>query len=660
MNRTALRHLASTGVVGILASLLVVFTPQAAQAADAIAVSEWERHWTQQRINGDYRSLMVNAPSSQLSAVNANLPDSPVMSRAQQNITTAQRNAYNVAKGGTKPGISLSTVGKSTGKLALKGAGVVGAGFMALELSYSGTHWAMDAFGFKPGSTFNAGTTGNIICDVRMLAGSGCKGTIHPDYTINDDVKGYRPGWVGSHSANPVYQTGVLAGSGPLIYVNVLNAPAYGQSGAFDYLVTYAPPSGDYRDICGSSGMFGATLSGMNPTGSSFFSQNIASTTNWWPNPCNASSGPINQVSFNRSTGTQQMGKITLTVGSELVGTWYPVGHALRPPDVESNPIRRWVTTYRCSGGSGGTKTSDTFRESDAEWPTPPSPSCSQGLLEYIKVVQRTDGLADDQVIYEWEIDPATTTWLGDNPDCWDGSCLLELFRVDPVTSKELSCFANPSLCVDWMKDPNKEENYECRYGGKSQPLDECLVYGPTFNPEGTPELGDPETGDKPVPVPQPPGSPDPQPPVNPSPQPPKDNSCPPAFTWTSLVNPWYYYKGTVCALQEAFVPKNSAASVQRINRAAAATTPALWVDAAGGMFDGIQAGTGDCRGPGMHWGVFNRDVYPLNACTDPGKKIANWSRILTGVGLVVLGSMACVRAVGSGFGWKPSAGGDS
>lgn len=333
---------------------------------------------------------------------------------------------------------------------------------------------------------------------------------------------------------------------------------------------------------------------------------------------------------------------------------YYPKVSTLRPPDPVVDPQRWWRTTWQCSAGApGGSKTSEPFKETDAEWPGFPQAQCDAGsvVISYL-VEQITQGVEGSTVIFEWAASDGYKEWA--NSECVGGGCELLLHRIDQVTGRRLSCFGDTSLCVDWSKDPNKEENFECSYGGKVIPLDNCLPYVPTFNPEAPGNYADPDGNPPSAPAPGPGGEPTPE-------TPPRDESCPPPFTWTSLVNPWWYYKSTVCALQDVFVPTNSAAQMQRIKTAIDTTTPAVWAGEVSGMFEQVPAASG-CQGPELHLTMFGLDkrAYPFSACEAPMSTAAPWVRGVATVLLVVFGSMAAVRALGSGFGWKPSAGGDS
>jgi hypothetical protein len=258
----------------------------------------------------------------------------------------------------------------------------------------------------------------------------------------------------------------------------------------------------------------------------------------------------------------------------------------------ESDPLRAWETRWQCSdsGSTVATIRSATFREGDGSIPAYPSPVCV-GEVTHVEIWEvGVNGDVDDVKV--WEADPSVNaqTFGKEYPQCTDGSCRLELYRKDPTAGTQISCLENPSLCVNWLSDPARVENYQCVYAGQPVDLSECNVYGPTFNVQTGTDVdtdtgkkpstdvgvyGDPATG-KPVPatptdvVPNPGTNPGGQPGGSPEP----DGSCPPPFTWSSLFNPWWYYKGTVCALSDAFVPTQTQAKVAAIATKIQTKTP--------------------------------------------------------------------------------------
>lgn len=70
-----------------------------------------------------------------------------------------------------------------------------------------------------------------------------------------------------------------------------------------------------------------------------------------------------------------------------------------------------------------------------------------------------------------------------------------------------------------------------------------------------------------------------------------------------------------------------------------------------------VPSGAADgCAGPTLNLDVMgqSQQMQPLNACDGPRATLASASTVLIGVSSVLFGGLACVRAIGSGFGWRP------
>lgn len=288
-----------------------------------------------------------------------------------------------------------------------------------------------------------------------------------------------------------------------------------------------------------------------------------------------------------------------LAAGQVSTVTWYPVGHALRPPDVPANPLRTWSTRATCSGGVV-TSDSAPFSETASAWPEYPEAVCPDGAVpSLVEVWMITAGAAAPPLLVRsWEPDPTVSDWLGAFPECVDGSCRLELYRQDVTTGAQLSCMTNPSACVDWLQDPARADNYRCVYGGTVVDLAECNVYGPTFNvatgtdvktttgtrPAGTTgPYGDPATGE---PVPLPGGEP--------GTTPDGDPTCPPAFNFSAGGIGYWIWKGVSCALAAAFVPSGQLQTA-RVSEAVDGSVLGKLGDLSAGVgaaFEGLQDGS--------------------------------------------------------------------
>lgn len=252
------------------------------------------------------------------------------------------------------------------------------------------------------------------------------------------------------------------------------------------------------------------------------------------------------------------------TFGDVGLLTWYPVGHPLYEAGSDGNPGRAWETRWTCAGGGAAVLRSATFLETDASFPAFPEASCAGGTVASFGIweVSPGGGVPDHQV-YSWTPTQPLIDWQTDYPQCSNGSCKLELFRVDPTTQGQISCFATPEACLNWATDPALSGQMQCMYAGVGVPLSECNAYVPTFNvmtgtkvqtntglkaPTDVLTFADPATGE-PVPNPDPVPSPEPGPDAG------APDGCPPPFSFTLGGMGYWVTKGVGCALAAAFVP---------------------------------------------------------------------------------------------------------
>lgn len=333
------------------------------------------------------------------------------------------------------------------------------------------------------------------------------------------------------------------------------------------------------------------------------------------------------------------------------VPEWYPPGHVSRPPDIEGNPVRYWRTDWDCSDAASSSALSDGFRENDEAWPPPPVADCGLAEVVAFRVYQETEG-SPDELVYEWEMPQQDQDFLEEYPECARGECLLELFKVTDE-GKRVACFFSPQECTNWLEEvQNDEADYQCTYGGNDVAITECYIYGPTFNRDkvlNEAPYGDPTTGQTPDL-----GS-DTSTPPGPSPgdgTAGEADECPPAFGWAVLTPRWHY-NNMVCALKAAFVPTNPNAKIDRIITSINSVPPVAPIREFATVFD-FEPGEAGCRGPGLRWGLLERTIYPFDACDEPLAGVASKTKMFATVALAIGGSWACVRAVGSGFNWRP------
>lgn len=477
------------------------------------------------------------------------------------------------ATGGTAVGTTATLAG-GVSATALTGTVVAG---LAIG-TYAG-QWVLKAL---PDSWYS--TSGSTFCDAQLAlnpdAACGQPGPAE-GYVINGDVAGAVPGWEPSppfalHLGLAQYSSPYGRLVVPMTVSVDISDLAYGSaSGSLTVVIDQAvtvpsasPAWNIYRSA--SIGFFCSVGDpATNPAvqrSAITLSEVVAQRTVHIADVCASGGGGGYQYVGARVIDAAQGGdtSIDLPAVGPVVGAFRPLGDPLRQ-DVDADPERHWGAQWQCSDGTTGGAVSVFFHESDATWPSIPAASCASGIVTHYEVSKVTTSGPTTSVL-TWDAPQVVKDFYaagGTGAECWDGSCTLVLYRIDPQTGQRLSCFSNPSLCVDWWSSATKADDMECQYGGQVVGLAECDLYRPTFNlAAGQPvkdkdgatvsnpaPYGDPT--DQGNPIPDPSGEPSPDP--NPGPEP--DSSCPPPFTWTSLVNPWWYYKAGTCALEWAFVP---------------------------------------------------------------------------------------------------------
>jgi len=439
--------------------------------------------------------------------------------------------------------------------VAVRGAGVAGAAVSAFMV---GTQ-----VGTGIASAVGLPTSGDFFCDVMTLAAnSNCAMVPNPVYTVNSDALPISQGWRalprtvtaegGGVSADVVAPPASTYGSktGLLSLTN-----AYSGLDAMGVLGGYPAFSGGYyttlSTYCiGTSGGSAPASASVNPKAgggvSGSLSNGRAGQVFENLNAAYSCSYGLYGVLFhvNASTLTRKdsasAAAVTVADVSAFDVWWDPPGSPNRQ-DVEADPARNWLTKTKCEAGVDVSK-SVTFHETDPEWPPIPQAQCADGAVQSVQVYQQTVGMSDT-LVYDWTAPAETEVIPTEYPNCATGACQLILSRVTSPTTT-VSCFSSPDLCTEWWTETEKAttntSTYRCTYGTYVVDLIECAVYAKTFK---TGQYSNPRTGP----------AEDPEP-TNPA----QEDGCPPPFSWGALFNPWYYYKGALCALQDAFVPKTS------------------------------------------------------------------------------------------------------
>lgn len=523
-------------------------------------------------------------------------------------------------------------------------------GAAAVKLGVTGVAGAATAVGgFQIGASIGSGiaaqlgvpTSGDVLCDLGEVLGNACtlgqSPTYTPDSDVAESVPGYdvqppvvgingNTGWdtnggsmtLGEPSTAPTFgQAGTLTVTFPLSLSGACTVGAAGGWAPMLRVFFYTQQGGSYSDY---PQYFGGPLGVQcaNPQGDISFS---------WTPPAGHT---FDHLTFSNANNTG-------TAGGAGTVQWYPEGHTDRPPVASPHPDRTWRTTWECSVGAGGATSSPVFREGDPTWPAIPQPTpCAQGVMTALTVDQMTGSAVAN--IYTWQLPAEVGATSAAYPECSGSTaCLLVLERLaSPESTATVSCFSSPELCTEWWAETSagtaatEDTEYRCRYGTNPVPLSDCAVYSQAFK-SGV--YADPRTGEAPT------GSPAPEP---------ADNACPPPFTWTSLVTPWWYYKGAACAIEKAFVPTRSTATLARMQTALDQSAPVVWVAAFSEPFTGWSITGSGCRGPGFElWDV---EVYVFSACEAPMQNIAAVTKAFATVAVSIFGGYACLRGVLYGF----------
>lgn len=497
------------------------------------------------------------------------------------------------AGAGAAAATALEVGGVSAGSASLGGslatAGAQGA--VVTGGLIVGTYLGQQTLKLLPGDWYT--TTGSTWCDLQVLVkGDAACGHVAPapDYVINSDLSLHAPGWAGTNQVTTQYSFG---GSGPLVKWDVISAPGFGQNGAVQMRLTQTtaspggPGSGIYnyyaqwRIVFRDGSVSAYAL--QNPPTRVYAASPVGSTLT---TTVNVENSPFDHVEVKEYGASGQ-----------VVGSWYPEGHAQRPPDADPDPLRRLVASWTCSDGSTGSASSLAYHESDATWPEWPGASCAVGIVTHYEVSKVTENGPTTRLV-TWDAPQVARDWAAARPDCTSGSCVLRLYRVDASTGSRIDCMTNAPACVDWYSDPAKADHYSCEYGGQAVALSECNVFRPTFNVlTGAPTVDNdgkaqPATEIGPYGDPKADGNPVPRPSSDPTPEQPEDG-CPPPFSFTAGGIGYWVTKGVGCALTAAFVP--SAGSVQAevdATRTIVTTRPPFSMLAPiGGMLTGLVDG---------------------------------------------------------------------
>lgn len=163
-----------------------------------------------------------------------------------------------------------------------------------------------------------------------------------------------------------------------------------------------------------------------------------------------------------------------------------------------NDPDRRLDCKVTYTDSTTATRSSALYKESSGvlgQAQCPETPLNKTPSKVEVNEVQPGNGTT--QEVYDESVTDDYKDWWTQYPECRSGACSLDLIRLAP--SPAVSCFDLEEGCIDWHTDPNKAENYLCRYGVHDVALEECNVYAGLFQPgrvtTGSPYT-DPSTGE--------------------------------------------------------------------------------------------------------------------------------------------------------------------
>lgn len=360
-----------------------------------------------------------------------------------------------------------------------------------------------------------------------------------------------------------------------------------------------------------------------------------------WKNPCAAGS-TLYSVNLS-STDKDKIPTLADGQGSLPFSYFSPYSPSAEQfPQSINDPLRRLECIIAASNGQTYSAVTGQYRDSNGTLPAVKCPELPQGVnMVGIKVESVTE-TGERTNLLDQTTTPEYQKLTTDFPECGTGACILDLRK----SSTNKSCFMAPDACADWFADPNKTENYKCRYGEHSVTLSECNIYAPTFQEEAV-KTGKTVLGDIAQTTPVPRADPTPETGDQPSP-------CWP--TGWGVFNPLAW---VLQPLQCAFVPRPSVVTNAVIagNMSQAQTPPGQWIRAITAFQ--LPAGPSGCNGVSVNVGWLSdlstvplpgipRSVKVLAACPgDPLQPYAVASSLILVIGFCFIAFRAAAALIG-------------
>lgn len=395
----------------------------------------------------------------------------------------------------------------------------------------------------------------------------------------------------------------------------------------------------------------------------------------------------ISWPSHMSKSGTCRGGDTAFYIASNvfsLTGVEWTSPSGVKSSAVESrSEAAEWITKVRCLDGTSRFSVSDSFQQASlGAVPVPASVQLDGCKPVGVNVGVQKSGTGTTGAGGGWssvpggsrtevgtsEVPTAVQDWQTAFPNCWDGSCRLDLKKVIGG-SMELDCFDAPDQCVDWQTSVQADpQTYRCYYAGSVVAIAECNVYGRVFDrdkvQQGTgysdPSTGTAVTTSTGTTVTTNPGAAstamssavgDPS----------KPRQCFPSG-WGAF-NPFEWVLQPVkCALEWAFVPRESVFSSFRANVSGRFAQTSF--GAVAGIVTAVNVpGVGDgCTGPPLSfkYGPIDETWYPFAACDAPMAGVAATIKLWLGFLISAGAVFAIIRYVTAIIGFIPYGGGGS
>lgn len=538
--------------------------------------------------------------------------------------------------GGVVTAVTVGTTGVALGVAVDQAFGVdvsgglcSGGGFTGINAVLAGItgtdcqKWQMSqALQSAPNSDVPAGVAGGPACDSAGVCYQ-LAGTVAVTYTISTLTETDTIGCISFSGTAPTFQTD-SAGN-----------PFFPQASSSSYGVLLQRSDATW----GAISVVKASTYKLTYNGVSSYPFNGKCASDWIIRNANTSTWPWATYGYGLYSGT--------TSGSWEPSTTTTPQTATAAP---TNPSRQFKCVITMTDSTTATAYTANFTEGGSTTiPSPVCPAVPPGEVPATTTIYETSPTGDLQ-LYQTATTPEYQNWKTTYPECANGSCLLDLQKSG------VSCFQDPGPCDGWMTDPNRDTLYTCVYGTHTMPLSQCYVYAPTFTPSrraagnayADPATGN-STGTQNTPVEN--GAMD---------QPVQSPGTTPRQCWPTgwgVFNPLaWIYQPAVCAMQWAFVPRQTV--VDSTNNQMKAAVNASAVGSVLGIITGINSfpitGSG-CSGIPWHFAVYGlvQDYNILAAC--PGDPLQPTAAAVKGVLTVIVWTAAVfawARYIASIFGY--------